>query len=441
MGFVRVFSRLFATDAGLAPCAVLCAFALLPAAAGAAPYGSNDPAQIPQTAPRQVAHPGGERSFTDLYSVTWEQIPLPESTPANPHYITATSITDDGTIGGRGTGSTVLWHPDRQVWEEIPREHNGQPVLVSPDGSSLITTDAVQMPATNILTWNRADGWQVLAGGAVDQSEASSVSRNFRFLVGGGNDNGKVEQAWVWGLDGGVQQMLPNPDWSGGAIALAVSDDGNVVVGAAVRAPNPGEIYPDILAVRWDGGGLPTQLFAPDGRELGPAVACNADCSIVFGSTGWFLEDNGEFDFLGFMEPIPDAYPDPYGAYTIHDVSPDGSMIVGLYSAHRFPTYPDSESYVQRPFLWTPETGLTSLRSLASEFGMGKYDAPLFNRIRFSPDGQNIVIGWSNDGNDRVVVLHIARRLLRPRIGHSTHARPPPPRADRNGSLRTRLRP
>ena len=64
MGFVRVFSRLFATDAGRAPCAVLCALALLPAAAGAAPYGSRDPGQMLQTAPRQVVPPDGERSFS-----------------------------------------------------------------------------------------------------------------------------------------------------------------------------------------------------------------------------------------------------------------------------------------------------------------------------------------------------------------------------------------
>ncbi len=163
MGFVRVFYRQFFTRAGRSPCHVLCALALLPAAAGAAPYGSNDPAQMPQTVPQQKARLDGERSFSDLYNLTWEDIPMPESTPVDPHIITADSITDDGTIAGIGTGGLVLWHPDTQTWEFLPKQLDNGPALISPDGSSIVTTDAEQMPATDILTWNRVDGWQVLA--------------------------------------------------------------------------------------------------------------------------------------------------------------------------------------------------------------------------------------------------------------------------------------
>ena len=445
MGFFRVFYRQFFTRAGRKPWHILCALALLPAAAGAAPYGSNDPAQMPQPAPRQVAHPGGERSFTDLYSVTWEEIPMPESTPVNPHIITADSINNDGTIAGRGTNSIVLWHPDTQAWEEIPHDHNGRSVFISPDGSSILTTDALQMPETHILTWNRAEGWQALPRHTVSQSIAYGVSRNFRFVVGGGNNNGEVEQAWVWDIDGGVQQLLPNPDWSGGAAAWAVSDDGEVVVGAAVRAPEPGEIYPDVLAVRWVNGGAPTMLLAPDGRELSGVVACNADCSIAFGATGWFLEDNGGFEFLGFMDPpIPDANPDPYITYTIHDASADGSMIAGLYLANMYPTNPDSESYVRRPFIWTQTTGLTSLRSLTTELGIGDDDWNNISTVCFSPDGRFLLISGEHRSasyewpRDRVVVLHLIPKFAYPMRGHSTHARPPPPRADRNGSFRTK---
>ncbi len=442
MGFVRVFYRQFFTRAGRSPCHVLCALALLPAAAGAAPYGSSDPGQMPQTVPQQMARLDGERSFSDLYNLTWEDIPMPESTPVDPHIITADSITDDGTIAGIDTGGLVFWRPDTQTWELVPKQLDNGAALISLDGWSVVTTDAMQMSRKNILTWNPGDGWQALAGSTVDQSEAYNVSRNFQFVVGGGNNNGEVEQAWVWALDGGVQQMLPNPEWSGGAAAWAVSDDGKVVVGAAVRAPEPGEIYPTVLAVRWVDGGPPTMLLAPDGRELSAAVACNVDCSIVFGATGWFLHDSGEFEFLGFMEPIPDANPDPYGAYTIYDASADGSMVVGLYSANMYPANPDSESYVQRPFIWTRETGLTSLRGLAGDLGIGNYDSPTFARMRFSPDGQRILMSWMDASyQSRVVVLHVTPKYFSPVRGHSTHARPPPPRVDRSGSLRTRLRP
>lgn len=359
---------------------------------------------------------------------------MPESTPADPQIITADSITNDGTIAGVGTGGMVLWHSNTQTWELVPKQLDDGPAFISPDGSSIVTTDASQWPdPTNVLTWSPLDDWQVLAGRMVAQSIASNVSRNFRFVAGGGNNNGEAEQAWVWALDGGVQQMLPNPDWSGGATAAAVSDDGNVVIGNAVRAPQPGQIWPDVLPVRWVDGGPPTMLLAPDGRELSGAVACNADCSTVFGATGWFLKDSGEFEFLGFMDPIPDANPDPYAAYTIYDASADGSMIVGLYLANMYPTNPDSESYVDRPFIWTRATGLTSLRSV----GSGDEDWSFFTRISFSPDGRRILLsGEHQTGQSRVVVLHLIPKLVRPTSGHSTHATPTPLQANRNGLLR-----
>ncbi|MBX3688551.1 hypothetical protein, partial [Dokdonella sp.] len=249
--------------------------------------------QFQRTASQRPVRPFGTPRLTDLYSVTWEEIPMPDSTPLDPHVITADSITNDGTIAGRGTGALVLWHPDTQAWEEVPKHHNALPMLISPDGASVVTTDASQSPEpTKILAWNRASGWQALTGRTVTQSQAYNVSRNFRFVVGAGNNIGETAQAWVWALDGGIQQMLPNPEWSGGAGALAVSDDGNVAVGVAIRAPLPGEIWPNRLAVRWVNGGPPAMLRAPDGSELSAAVACNADCSMVFGSNGWFLKNN-----------------------------------------------------------------------------------------------------------------------------------------------------
>lgn len=403
-----------------------------------AAQSSETPPQIRQAAQQQLARPDGARGFSDLYSVTWEEIPMPENTPADPHDITAHSITNDGTIAGKGTGALVFWHPDMQAWEWVPKQFDTGDVFISPDGLSVVATDAWQWPEpTDILTWRRAVGWQAMAGSTVAQSLAYNVSRNFRFVVGTGNNNGEAGQAWVWDIGGGVQQMLPNPDWSESAGAAAVSDDGNVVVGHAIRRPQPGQIWSDILPVRWIGGGPPTMLRAPDGRELSKIVACSADCSIVFGGNGWFLKDNGEFGFLFWsMGTPPDAYPDPYAAYSVGDASSDGSLVVGLYSANMYPGNPNSESYVKRPFVWTRETGITSLRAP----GIGDDDWRLFARMRMSPDGRRILIsGIRRSGQSRAVVLHLTPRVVTPGAGHSTRARPIPPptprRVDQNGSL------
>jgi len=386
---------------------------------------------MPQVAAQQPMNFDGPRKFSYLYSVTWEEIPIPQEAFIN--FIWATSITNDGMIAGKQGDALVLWHPDTEIWERVPKVLAPAAVFIAPDGLSVIATD----DPLSILTWNRVDGWQALAGSVVAQSGAYNVSRNFRFAVGNGAYKGDEAQGWVWAIDGGVQQMLPNPEWSASALATAVSDDGNVVVGAAVRAPPPGEYYAENLAVRWVGGGLPTQLRAPDGSEILAAVACNADCSTVFGINGWFLRNDGEFGFLFWaLGGIPDAYPDPYGpyaTYSIYDASSDGSMVAGLYFANLYPQDPNSESSVQRLFLWTRESGVVSLRSLGVQEGGWR----LIDTIRMSPDGRLILIGGVGaNGRPRTAVVHLTPKTVRPTGGHSTHAAPTPPGADPNGISR-----
>lgn len=376
---------------------------------------------------------------------------MPESTPFDPHIIRADSVASDGTIAGLGTDSLVFWHPGTQAWEWAPRPHDAGVTLISPDGSSIVTTFFPQRPdPVNVVTWNRTDGWQALSGSTVAQSVAINVSRNFRFVVGAGNNNGEAAQAWVWAMDGGVQQLLSTPQADGVVAALAgmVSDDGNVVIGNAIRpAEWEGFFYEEYVATRWMGGGSPTILRDPDGNELYEASACNDDCSIVFGTGVWFLKDDGEFGFLG---KISDGYPTPgpFGPYYATDASSDGSVVVGVYSAKEYPGLPNSESYVDRPFVWTRETGMASLRSMEAILGIrgndwDQDDWGYLANVRVSPDGRLILIsgehvaglpgGWADD---RVVVVHLTPKAVRPTGGHSTHAAPTPPRAGSNGSAR-----
>ena len=66
---------------------------------------------------------------------------------------------------------------------------------------------------------------------------------------------------------------------------------------------------------------------------------------------------------------------------------------------------------------------------------------------RVSPDRRLILIsgehvaglpgGWADD---RVVVVHLTPKAVRPTGGHSTHATPTPPRVDPNKTLRARSR-
>ncbi|MBZ0223702.1 MAG: hypothetical protein K8F35_11810 [Dokdonella sp.] len=376
----------------------------------------------------------GARRFSDLYSVTWEEIPMPYSTPADRHDIRADSIANDGTIAGTGSdGVLVLWRPDSQTWEWLPEALDPtMPKLISSDGSSVIATD----DPYRILTWNRMDGWQALAGSTVTQSAASNVSKNFRFVVGGGRNDGEAPQAWVWSLDGDIQQILQTPigDCIVAAQAEAVSNDGNVVIGNALcPTEENGFHYIKYIATRWIAGGPPTILHDPYGRELPRVAACNADCSTVFGDGPWFLKSNGEF---GFMGNISDGYPwteDSYGPYHIFDASADGSIVVGLYLANIYPQNPNLEIYDDRPFIWSQVAGMTSLRSL----GIWDEDWDIISTVRLSPDGRLLLVaGLRKTWGFWAVVVHLTPNPVRLTGGHSTHAMPTPPRANQGASLR-----
>ena len=158
---------------------------------------------------------------------------------------------------------------------------------------------------------------------------------------------------------------------------------------------------------------------------------------MVLGTNGWFLKSDGEFGFLFWsLGGIPDAYPDPYGpyaTYSVYDVSSDGSMVAGLYSQNMYPQNPDSESSVQRPFLWTRATGVVSLRSL----GIDDRDWQFIDTVRLSPDGRRLLIaGVNQSSNPRAAVVHLTPKPVRPTRGHSTHVTPTPSRADPNKTLR-----
>lgn len=449
MGFVRT---IFVSRARRAPFHTLCALALLSATAGAAhdivddtignwrsaistqnrsdgvaQSASDVPVQTGRTVSQLPTSSYGARRFSELYSVTWEDIPVAEATPADPDITAAISIANDGTIAGKQGDTLVLWHPDTRMWERVPKALAPTSVFISPDGSSVLASDGSRPPdPANIVTWNRASGWQTLAGSTATNSEAKGASRNFRFAVGGGINPGEPVQAWVWAIDGGAQHLLPTPDFANSAIASAVSDDGNIVIGYAVLAGD--NDWPVFIAVRWVGGGPPTILRAPDGSELTGVIACNTDCSIVFGANNWFLKDNGEFGFLG---TLPDANPDPHGTYYVQDASSDGSVVAGLYMQNADPANPTSETYNDRPYLWTSATGMTSLRSLATELGVGDEDWGSIDLVRLSPDGRRILIrGDRASRQPRTVVLHLTSRAVRLDSGHSTHARPTPPRTN-----------
>ncbi len=131
--------------------------------------------------------------LSDLYDITWDELPIEIGTPQNPTYLSAEAIAKEGTIAGRRDGHLVLWHPDTKIWEDIPRDisHFRRSTFrlmdrpsSRPTCSATWTTDTT--PNVHTLMWQRSTGWQTLEGDILISSLHRNVSHNFQYIVGGG---------------------------------------------------------------------------------------------------------------------------------------------------------------------------------------------------------------------------------------------------------------
>jgi len=381
-------------------------------------FGSGELTLTRLTNMKAPACPTLKPKFNDLYDITWNELPIELGTAQNPNNLFAEGIANDGTVAGRRAGHLVLWHPDTQSWEDVPRDIAAIPVFISPDGSAVIATDNGTItpdPTLSIhtLLWQRSTGWQALPG--VKLSVHQGVSHNFKYVTGYGRDNYLGgDFPWIQPIDG-AQQLLPVTAVS---YPSTVSNDGRTIVGVTLRFPTD---FPQTVATRWENG-QSTILHNPDGEELSAASACDADCNIVFGeglynydsnhphlNEAWYLKKDGVFGYFGALPDAPVASP----SYGVGDVIPDGSLAVGGYIAYQNVDHPVFGTG-SRAFIWTQATGIVSVRSLV-DLGIGDDDWNEVNNARVSSDGRYILLGGthaldpfgSQPEHSRAVVLRL----------------------------------
>jgi hypothetical protein len=301
----------------------------------------------------------------------------------------------------------------------VPRELAPFPVDISPDGTTVIASDDFDVnqtpPDAHTLKWQRSTGWQALPG--LNLSMHHAVSHDFKYVVGTGRDTWDgPDQVWVQALDG-APHVLPASETIRGGYPLAVSDDGNTVVGVTMRFMGD---WPVPVAVRWDNLGQPTIIHDPEGQELAVASACDANCNIIFGAglfnydpahvhpwEAWYLKKDGAFGYFGALADAPVAAP----SYAVTDAVADGSLAVGTYSAYWYAADPNSETTV-RAFIWTEATGIVSVRSLINDLGIGEDDWDDITSVRISPDGAKILLGGYRDlDHFRAAVLQLTPKL------------------------------
>jgi hypothetical protein len=387
-------------------------------------FGSGDFTLTRLTTLQKPACPYVKPRLSDLYDITWDELPIEPGTAQQPNFISAESIANDGTVAGR-RGNLVLWHPDTRTWEDIDvsRELAAAPVEISPDGSAVIANEDFGL-STHAVIWQRLEGWRFLPGDNLAQSVYGAVSQNFQYVVGTGEDSNGDYPSWLLRIGGG-QQLAPQTDSVSLLTPFAVADTGSTVVGVTLRFPNN---FPEMVAVRWDTTGTPSIMHNPSGEELAVASRCDANCSIVFGAglydynpehvhpgEAWLLKSDGTFEYLGALaDAVVSAR-----SYAVSDATPDGSLVVGAYqTAPPSQNYP--AAYVSRAFIWTETTGIISVRSLVNDLGIGDDDWDEMSAVRISKDGSKLLLAGlrrldlSPLGYSRAVVLHLTPKSPSP---------------------------
>jgi len=246
---------------------------------------------------------------------------------------------------------------------------------VSADGSVVVGISWNKYNQPCAFRWTRGTGMQQLPGLNI-VGQAFAVSRDGSTIAGGMGTNTRYEtgfyhRAFRWTTDQGVQDIgtLGGSD----STALAVSADGNVVVGVSWNATN------NRRAFRWTKESGMTDIGTLTGAYGSAAYGVSADGTRVVGTS---VSSGGQW--RAFLWTEGDGMRN-LGSLSMYEsearaVSDDGRTVVGW--SRNYWSY-------RRAFRWTPEDGMIDLGALNSA-------KPESEAFAVSADG-SIIVGRSRE--------------------------------------------
>lgn len=387
-------------------------------ASAIAAFGNGDFDLTRLTSPYGIACPWTAPSLTDLYEVSFRQLPIAQGNPMNPNRIEARAITDDGTVvavrGGEPGYTVLVLEEDAEDWMALPMNAFARDITVAPDGgihASLVRSIHNDVVA---MRWRRDTGeWTPLPNPAgFNRSFVLGGSARGTSIVGRAfYPNDPAADAWRTNAVGDLSVLQFNDDIPFGDL-FGASETGDIVVGRTLR---PGTPVWRPAAIRLVGGGNPEILRDTSGIDLGRAVRCNLDCSLIFGTDqavptldhpnarqAWYWKPNGQFGYLGRME---EEFPFLFSAYNLLDVTDDGTMAVGDYIT----SVATSEA-----FIWTQDTGLVSVAEVLETLEI-ESSWTIRTAIGVSSTGDRIVLAGEIQRPNTTTHMQAAVLTLTPR--------------------------
>ncbi|NBB91658.1 MAG: hypothetical protein GVY32_00635 [Gammaproteobacteria bacterium] len=391
-------------------------------------FGSGEFSLSRLTFIHDLACPWTPPAFSDLYSVTYEEIPLraePESRNVRP-----VDISNQGEVAAAEWVPDGLkvwaWSPGESTLQELPDLHNYEPVQIHPEGLQIIAHDQASDTSegnSGFLpvfwqagTWSE---WPGLNGSSAlierYSQDGSQVVGTVRVSV----DGIFRSRAWRTG-DDGTQVILPINEGFISARGEGISEDGRTAVGDQINSDG---VQPYRYASIWKGPADPTIIRDEGGTPLAYPAGCNSDCSVTagtyqggeldpdhpnFGQAWLWVKDVG----AQYLPRIDGAIEGTFvPTYDVQDLTRDGSMIVGRYLIDV------QGSLGSRVFLWTQSTGMVTAQELFQAAGVGDDGWFSMGSLAISPNGRYLLVsgrrlGSSDDpeGDPRAAVITLTPR-------------------------------
>lgn len=337
----------------------------------------------------------------------WYYLERPQTPDAEREFFPAALSGDGHTVVGREwfidkhespISRAAIWQDGVLSWLAEPARNASVPphalaYAVNRDGSVIAGLASLSQPPPNSL--NGACIWYQ---GIPSAPSASSFGSPYQpVFVGGCDSTGTVlvgraltadSQVVAFALrSSGIELLEPLSGAAGQATAVAVSHDGKVVVGYSTNAQGKNE------AVYWQDGKTESLGVLPGWATASYATDVNQDGTVIVGrimagdEAMHFRWVNGSYEVLEGLPML--GTPDVSFARAI-STNADGSVVVGGFN--------------DQAFIWTPDSGTRSLRTVATEQGL---DLPccvrLLNALDVSDDGRTILV--RGRGADLVLTL------------------------------------
>lgn len=227
-----------------------------------------------------------------------------------------------------------------------------------------------------------------------ERTQGGGISANGGVLAGSATQVGQNHSdAFVWTADGGYEflDLGPRNVRNRYTYVNSLSGDGGVAVGR-VYTINYGSANTKNEAYRWDTAGSSAEFlgYLPGGdNDYSLAHDVSADGTVIVG-----LSDSGAAEFAeafrwtqaGGMVGLGDLPGGDFYSRAVA-VSADGSVIVGESEVER-----EGFSRRHEPFIWTPDAGMLNLRDVFLDAGLdADFVDSIYEVVDVSGDGQTFV--------------------------------------------------